>query len=173
MSVRTGKPNGRPSKFTQEIADEFCRRLTNGESARTICKSEHMPDVVTVMSWLLKPEFAQFRQQYKEAREMQAELYADEIADIARNGLRTEVKTTKRVLVNGEMVVVEDSVKEHDNVQRAALIISTAQWTAARLRPKVYGDFVKKDVTDEADGESATKVVHHDAPPDPLLKPKE
>lgn len=168
----TERKLGRPSIFTQDIADEFCNRIAGGESARRICEDAHMPNLVTVMLWLPRPEHTAFLKQYREAREAQAEVYADQLHEIASKPLVGEVRTTKRVLVNGVLEVTEENVKTADNVARAALIVTTSQWLAERLKPKVYGP-KKAELPDEADGESATKVVHHDAPPDPLLKPKE
>ena len=34
---------GRPSTYSQEIADEVCRRLAGGESLRAICRDEGIP----------------------------------------------------------------------------------------------------------------------------------
>lgn len=42
---------GRPSKFTQAIADEICERLGNGEPLAQICRDEKMPGLTTVYSW--------------------------------------------------------------------------------------------------------------------------
>lgn len=42
---------GRPSKFTQQIADEICERLGNGEPLAQICRDEKMPGLTTVYDW--------------------------------------------------------------------------------------------------------------------------
>jgi hypothetical protein len=42
---------GRPSSFTQEIADEICERLSKGEPLAAICRDEHMPSDWTVRQW--------------------------------------------------------------------------------------------------------------------------
>jgi hypothetical protein len=72
---------GRPSSFTQEIADEICERLVEGESLRKICRDDHTPNVATVCRWLASNEG--FREHYAHARALQADTLADEILDIA------------------------------------------------------------------------------------------
>ncbi|HET6608852.1 MAG TPA: terminase small subunit, partial [Rhodopila sp.] len=75
---------GRPSSFTQEVADAICVRLMDGESLREICAEEEMPDRVTVYRWLQSSEA--FRNQYAHARDVQADTYADETKAIADDG---------------------------------------------------------------------------------------
>ena len=75
------QPRGRPSRFSDEILEEICRRLAGGESLRAICRGEAMPHLSTVLRWL--PERPEFRDQYARAREQQAECFVDQIIDIA------------------------------------------------------------------------------------------
>jgi hypothetical protein len=42
----------KPRPFDQEIADEVCDRITDGESLRKITLDEHMPSPVTIYKWL-------------------------------------------------------------------------------------------------------------------------
>lgn len=42
---------GRPSKFTQAIAEEICKRISEGETLRAICRDDHMPHWTTVHDW--------------------------------------------------------------------------------------------------------------------------
>ena len=72
-----------------------------------------MPTVTTVMRWLQKDEA--FREQYRESREIQAEILFDQLADIA------------------------DAATPED-VNVAKLRIWTRQWIASRLNAKKYGD---------------------------------
>lgn len=117
---------GRPSDFTQEIADEICERLSNAESLRKICLSEHMPSQTTVFRWLADERYSKFREQYTRAREAQADALFDECLDIADDGSNDYVG--------------EDEKYNGDAVQRAKLRIDTRKWMAGKLRPKVYGD---------------------------------
>jgi hypothetical protein len=110
---------GRPSKFTEKIAQTICERIAGGESLRTICAADDMPDKATVLRWLTKG--GPFRDQYTRAREDQVEHYADEIIDIADN-------------------TVSDS-------QRDRLRVDTRKWLMGKLAPKKYGERITQEVT--------------------------
>ncbi len=75
---------GRPSLFSQELADAICESLIEGKSLRTICRNEAMPAAGTVCRWLSQDE--KFREQYARAREAQADTLADEALEIADDG---------------------------------------------------------------------------------------
>src|SRR5262249_23209911 len=64
--TRSVRKRGRPSTFTQTVADELCRRLADGETLRAICRDPGMPGKTTVMQWLA--EQPEFRDQYARAR---------------------------------------------------------------------------------------------------------
>ena len=50
------KKIGRPSKYTPELADEICQRLSNGEPLRQICRDDHMPFWTRIYDWMSKDE---------------------------------------------------------------------------------------------------------------------
>lgn len=50
------KKIGRPSKYTPELADEICQRLSNGEPLRQICREEYMPAWQKIYEWMAKDE---------------------------------------------------------------------------------------------------------------------
>ncbi|MGL5362677.1 MAG: terminase small subunit protein [Bosea sp. (in: a-proteobacteria)] len=110
---------GRPSSYSEAIGDDICERLANGESLRRICLTPNYPRQATVFRWLVANET--FREQYRVAREAQAETLADEIIDIA-DGKRAEYEGTE------------------PDVQRDKLSVHARQWVASKLKPKVYGD---------------------------------
>jgi len=115
-------PGGRPSIFTQELADEICTRLANGESLRAICNSERddfIPSIGTVLRWVT--EQPQFREQYVKAREIQAETHADDIVSIADGS------------------GADDSIK----TARDRLRVDARKWVASKLLSKKYGDKVE------------------------------
>ena len=115
---------GRPSSFNWEIAGEICRRIAEGETLRSICQLEEMPSHTTVLRWLR--ENGQFRSQYAQAREDQADTLADEMLDVARSATNQDANA-KRVHID------------------------TLKWRVAKLKPKVYGD--KIEVTTEKPGD--------------------
>jgi hypothetical protein len=109
---------GVPSTYTDEIAEIICRRIAEGESLRTICLREGMPDRVTVWRW--QKENEAFRSQYARAREQQAETFADEIITIADRA-------------------------EDANIAR--LQVDARKWAASKLAPKKYGDKITNEHT--------------------------
>jgi transposase len=125
------KPTGRPSSFSQEVADIICIRLGGGESLRKIIKTEGMPSQQTVYTWLQK--YPAFLEQYTRAREEQAETHADEIVDIADETPDTTEVTDKEGNVIG---IKLDSAYIAWQKQR----IDARKWNASKQRPKKYGD---------------------------------
>lgn len=121
---------GRPSSFSDEIADKICARIADGDSLRTICCADEMPSKATVFRWLRENE--DFQDQYARAREEQADaIFEDilEIADDARNDwMKANADDDEAYRLNGE------------HVQRSKLRIDARKWMAGKLRPKVYGD---------------------------------
>lgn len=121
---------GRPSDFTQDLADEICARLANGESLRSIGSESRMPDASTVHRWVQKDE--EFRKQYARARELQADTLADETLDIADDGrndwMLRNAEDNPGYQFNGEAVA------------RSRLRVDTRKWVAGKLAPKKYGD---------------------------------
>lgn len=128
---------GRPSDYSPELANAICLRLADGESLRSICRSEEMPDKSTVFRWLdVHPVFCD---QYARAREAQADALADEIleiADDARNDwMQRNHEDDPGWVANGE------------HVQRSRLRIDTRKWIASKLKPKKYGERLSTELT--------------------------
>lgn len=121
---------GRPSGYTQEIADVICERLANGESLRRICESEDMPSLSMVMRWL--GANAEFREQYARARELQAEFIFDQMAEIADDG------TNDWMASNAPDCEGYKFNSEH--VSRSKLRIDARKWMLAKMSPRKYGD---------------------------------
>lgn len=125
-----GMTRGRPSIYTEELADAICERLADGESLRSICRDEAMPAKATVFRWAASNE--SFRDQYAKAREAQADCLFDdilEIADDARNDwMERHGKDDAGWLLNG------------DHIARSKVRIDARKWMAGKMRPKVYGD---------------------------------
>jgi hypothetical protein len=119
---------GRPSSYTEEVAQAICERIANGESLRAICSDEGMPDKSVVNRWL--HQIDGFHAQYARARERQADHYADEVVEIADD-------------------------KDNDPNSRRVMI-DARKWVAGKLRPKVYGE--KTTIAGDADSPLTVKV---------------
>lgn len=129
---------GRPSLYSDELADDICKEIADGKSLRSICAKNGMPDKSTVFRWLADNEF--FRDQYARAREEQADHYADEIIEIADDSSRD--------------IVIGDDGKEiinHEHIARARLRVDARKWKASKLAPKKYGDKVAHVGGDDGD----------------------
>lgn len=96
-----------------------------------------MPCAQTVFVWLFKhPEF---NDRYAKARDEQADVYADEIAEISDNGMNDWMDTNDPdnpgYRVNGEAIA------------RSRLRIDTRKWIASKLKPKKYGEKIQQEVS--------------------------
>ena len=128
------KKNGRPTIFSQKLATEICVRLAIGESLVEITREEKMPGYRTVMTWLFTnwPEDDPrhgFRQAYARAREAQAELYADEMVEIADDD-------SGDVLYDLDGHPVQATTVR---IQRHRLRVDTRKWIVSKLLPR-YAD---------------------------------
>lgn len=128
------KSKGRPSKYTEKIADKICHQIaTTSNGLCFICKGDDMPSTVTVYAWLNDEKHKDFLNKYVRAREQQADLLADEIISIADDGQQDdEIRYNSK----GESYVVEN--KEWTN--RSRLRVDARKWKASKLAPKKYGD---------------------------------
>lgn len=127
---------GRPSEFTQELADSICERIGDGESLRSICSEEGMPSQVSVFRWLASRD--EFSKQYALAREAQADALFDEMLDIADDGR------------NDWMATRDDEGNEAwrangEHIQRSKLRLEARKWMASKLQPKKYGDKITNE----------------------------
>jgi hypothetical protein len=98
-------PTGRKSTYTEEMGERICRELSNGRTITAICAEE----------WAKFPAFAEA---YARARDVQQEVFASQIIDIA--------------------ATVEDPAKARN-------MIDARKWHAAKVAPKKWGDRVEID----------------------------
>jgi len=117
MATKPKKKHGRPTKFTQELADLICERLANGETLRSICRDLGFAHS-TVIEWTMNNK--SFSDQYTRARLKQADAYADMILDEAFNSIDPQI---------------------------GRLRVDALKWVASKLAPKRYGDKVEVEQT--------------------------
>jgi hypothetical protein len=91
-----------------------------------------MPDKATVCRWLAANE--PFRDQYARAREMQADILADETLDIADDGRNDWMEKYGK---DGEQVGWQVN---QEAIGRSRLRLDARRWYASKLAPKKYGD---------------------------------
>lgn len=112
--IKEKKKAGRPSAFTQEIADEICERLAHGETLRKMVLDEHMPASAMIYRWLDNNE--SFREQYAQARVRQADYYAE--------------------------MIIDESFGAHD-ASIGRLRMDALKWASSKIAPKKYGDKIE------------------------------
>jgi hypothetical protein len=117
-------------KFSQELFDEICEKIANGESLRKICKNDKMPNLTSVWKWLNNNE--ELSKQYARAREEQAETFVDEILDIA------DYKKDDTYLDEDGKEIINQEV-----IARSRLRVDARKWIASKLKPKKFGDYTK------------------------------
>lgn len=127
---------GRPSDYTPELAADICARIVDGQSLRSICKADDMPDVRSVFRWLALHD--EFSHQYAQARDAQADTLADELLDIADDATNDWME---RETKNGWIERVVDA----ENINRSRLRVDTRKWIASKLKPKKYGDSTRHE----------------------------
>lgn len=134
----TGEPQtkevtkmGRPSTYSDKVANDICIRIALGESLRKICMEEEMPAQSSVYEWLLR--YPDFSEKYVRARELQAETQFDELVDIVDQPPELSYVTGK----NGEPIEVKF---DSSYVAWMKLRVDTRKWTAARMAPRKYGE---------------------------------
>ncbi len=137
----------RPTSYTQELDIEICTRLAIGESLRSICKDESIPDISTVIRWVFTDieGTEAFRAHYETARQMQAELMADELNDIADDG------TNDWMIRKGKGGDDYDVVNT-EAIQRSKLRVDTRKWVASRLLSK-YNEKRETKLTFDAESQ--------------------
>ena len=113
MTKLTGRPVGRPSKYSEALADRIVNAMVDGGDLVAICQRPGFPDRKTVYRWAA--QFPGFASRLEQAREALGDLAAYEIGQIAAN------------------CTAETAAA--DRVKLAAL-----QWRASRLAPRKYSE---------------------------------
>jgi hypothetical protein len=116
---------GRPSGYTDEIAEKILDRISEGEMLTKICQEDGMPPRKTVYTWMRAR--AAFKAAYATAREEWAEFYEEKVLEIAFND-RGDI-----FIENGK------AVADHARVQRARLQVDTLKWFMMKWAPRRYG----------------------------------
>lgn len=107
------KATGRPSSYSKAIEDQIVERMIDGESLVSICRDPAMPSRMTVYRWF--DEHPAFDARCARAREALADYLVDKIEQMA-------------------------SETNEENHQSQKVKISTAQWRAMKMAPRLYGD---------------------------------
>ena len=132
MPEDTRRDSGRPSIFSQELADAIFAQIGKGRGLSDICRDEGMPNRTTIYRWLAEDEA--FRRQYAVACEIRPEHMGDQILGSADND-------------------------ENEDTQRDRLRIDARKWLTAKLAPKKYGDKIVNEHSGPDGGDIPVKVT--------------
>lgn len=92
----------RPSTFSPVIALRIIKRMSHGETLRSICRDDDMPHFDTVYSWQSK--LAEFADAFAQARVVGTHNLADECLEIAdRKGLDPQ---DRRVMIDTRLRLI-------------------------------------------------------------------
>lgn len=132
------KKIGRPSVYSPELSEQICNLLMEGESLRAICQRDNIPHMATVLSWLHKHD--EFHEQYARAREIQAEVMAEDI-----------------------IMYADKSAEEAASVAKARLQVDARKWYASKVATRRFGDRIQHEqkitITDLTDEELDRKLM--------------
>lgn len=137
MTMQNMNKTGRPSTYSQELADAICERLAEGESLRAVCRDDGMPNISTVLRWVIRMD--EFRAQYARARDIGLDVMADEmlnIADTTVEGVRREESA------DGSVKEVREDMLGHRRLQ-----VDARKWYLSKLAPKKYGERSEVELT--------------------------
>lgn len=104
---------GRPSDYTQELAERICEWLSEGKSLRSFCRQDDTPHVSTVMRWIVTNET--FREQYVQAREAAGYAHGDGVIEVVE------------LLRGGDI-----------DPQTAKAMMDGLKWSAERMAPRAH-----------------------------------
>lgn len=128
-------PMGRPTTYSDEIAENICQRLSSGEETLTgMCRLPGMPSRDTVYGWLeTHPHFSDI---FQRAQQRRFHAMGDEVVELADRG--------------GD---------------RAALQIRTRMWLLSRLLPNVYGEKIALGIGTPPVARTDSPVIDHEPEP--------
>lgn len=132
---KTKAERGRPTLYTRELADEICRRLSEGETLTSICSGPDMPSKAAVLLWVREDRDG-FSDRYAHARDLQLDGIADEMLDLADDARNDWME---RQSGDGTITVVD-----HEHVTRTKLRIETRKWLLVKLKPQRYGEKIEQ-----------------------------
>jgi hypothetical protein len=136
--------------YTQELVLEICRRITEGEHLKAICRKKGMPHYTTFFAWIRQYPAAEHA--FKLAREMGGHWCVDTIREMCDE--------------TPDTVTDDNGVTKIDTgwVQWMRTRMDAFKWMASKFYPKMYGDSVaisggvevKHSVSELTDDELAT-----------------
>lgn len=121
------------AKYSDELFEKICDKIaTSAIGLHQACKENDLHPS-NFYRWIAENE--KLRDKYTQARDVQADLLADQIIQLADD----KSSDTQA----GEFGEVGNAAA----IQRSRLQVEARKWIAAKLKPKKYGDKVEVDQT--------------------------
>lgn len=120
------QPTGRPSKFTMELAEKICERMSKGEPLAQICRDDGMPAVRTINDW--RAQDAEVSAMFGRARDEGYDAIAQQCLDIADQSEMDTIATEHGDRPNTEWI------------SRSKLRVETRLKLLAKWDPRRYGE---------------------------------
>lgn len=117
---------GRPTLYSQSLADKICEQLSQGISLRTVCLADDIPSAATVFTWLRTNK--EFLEQYVRAKEESAEAHNEMLLDLGDEAITLSQSVDPKV----SNAVVSAVKLKADNLK----------WVMSKMKPKKYGEKV-------------------------------
>jgi hypothetical protein len=114
---------GRPSIYTEALAQTICDRIAGGEFLRSICREPKMPEIHTITRWVSR-DHCGFADRYWNARCAQAVLWSEDVLEVLDD------------------VADEDSMPK---VQAARNRSDARKWLLSKLVAARFGDRIQLD----------------------------
>ena len=105
MPSRTQVPAkiGRPTKYSDEWARQFCDLISQGKSVVDVCAMEGQPSRDSVYAWMRERQ--EFSDMYARAREERADLLFERIAAIADAAAQQRPLPDAEIVCGGEVIL--------------------------------------------------------------------
>ena len=122
---------GRPSLYSDQLAEKICEMLASGLSLRAICQEPQFPTEAAVRLWVIEDRSG-FSSRYVRARNIGLDCLADRIIELAETAVIGEKRVQK---ADGGIEITTG-----DCVDRSRLAVDAAKWYLSKVAPKRYGE---------------------------------
>lgn len=121
---------GRPTKYSDKLAADFCERIASGKSLRRVCEADDMPVPSTIFMWMREHE--DFSKQYAQACEERSDAQHEDLLELGDQAITTAM--AHQGPVSG--AIVQAYKLKADNIK----------WSMSKMKPKKYGEKQEVDL---------------------------
>lgn len=126
------------------IFKQIFERMSQGESSRSICRSDGMPCWAQFMNWLAVAD-KETLDQYAQARERMIDAWVLDAYDTAHDESRDYQTVTETIEAPSGTTIKTKRTSDNSASMRDRLKVDTILKVAAKLSPKKYGDLIQTE----------------------------